>query len=471
MPIVDVPGLGEVEFPDGMSNEQMASAIRKRLNPSPEPKPPSAAKQWASAAIRPIAKGVAGLPLMAMDAGVGTRNFLTGENYELPSSMFNKALDAYTTAPEGWGSVAENVSAALVGSKLPAPQAATRAPAGFTLPTGTLTRDTVLKQSQQAGYSIPPSSNNPSPFNKALESVGGKVAMEQDASIKNQAVTNSLVKRALGMAQGDELSPDALSGIRGQAGQAYQAVRSAGTMSADQDYARALAGITAKYRGAANSFPGLAKNQVADAVQSVDVPQFDAGDAIDAISIVRDNANKAYASGDKSLGKAYKEIAAALEGLIERNLAQQGQPAAQVLKDFRDARQLIAKTYSVEGALNPATGGVTAAKLAGQLQKGKPLSGELRTVAQFGSAFPKAARQVLDSGSVRNTDIILGGGAAALSKEPNYLLYPFARQAIRAGLLSPAGQSLAFRGGAQVPKGLLMGLVPPWQQGSELFAQ
>lgn len=471
MPIVDVPGLGEVEFPDGMSREQMSAAIRKRLNIAPPTPPPSAAKQWASAAIRPIAKGVSALPLMAMDAGVGTRNFLTGDNYELPSSMFNKALDAYTVKPEGIGAVAEGVSSALVGAKIPAPAASARAPAGFVPPTSTPTRDAVLRQSQQAGYVIPPSSNNPSVLNRTLESIGGKIGTAQDASIKNQRITDSLAKRALGMSQGDELSPDVLAGIRAQAGQAYQAVRSAGTMNADQDYARALASITAKYRGAANSFPGLAKNEVADAVQSVDVPQFDAGDAIDAIAIIRDNANKAYASGDKGLGKAYKEISAALEGLIERNLRQQGQPAAQALKDFRDARQLIAKTYSLQGALNPATGGVNATKLAGQLQRGKPLSGDLLTVAKFGAAFPKAAQQILDSGSVRNTDVILGAGTAALSKEPNYLLYPFARQAVRAGLLSPAGQSLAFRGGGQVPFGLLMGLVPPWQQGSELLAQ
>src|ERR1700691_261339 len=44
---------------------------------------------------RAAVKGVAALPMMAMDAGVGTRNWLTGSDYELPSQMFEKALNAY----------------------------------------------------------------------------------------------------------------------------------------------------------------------------------------------------------------------------------------------------------------------------------------------------------------------------------------------------------------------------------------
>src|SRR6185437_6226932 len=75
---------------------------------------PNALGPWASSIVRPLAKGVAALPLMAMDAGVGTRNLVenlsngvtptladfnpfaktggTPQPYELPSSMFNRAL-------------------------------------------------------------------------------------------------------------------------------------------------------------------------------------------------------------------------------------------------------------------------------------------------------------------------------------------------------------------------------------------
>lgn len=88
---------------------------------------------WASAAIRPLAQGIAALPLLAMDAGVGTRNFIMGENYDLPSKMFNESLDALTTKPEGVGKGAEFVSSALAGGGLGgAPAAARQAPAGFT---------------------------------------------------------------------------------------------------------------------------------------------------------------------------------------------------------------------------------------------------------------------------------------------------------------------------------------------------
>lgn len=89
---------------------------------------------WASALVRPLAKGVAGLPLMAMDAGVASRNLLgdaynkaTGSqptpDYELPSSMFNRTLDSYTQAPTGIGKGAEFVSSMVAGSRLPMPSA------------------------------------------------------------------------------------------------------------------------------------------------------------------------------------------------------------------------------------------------------------------------------------------------------------------------------------------------------------
>lgn len=130
--IIEVPGMGEVEFPDDMSDDAIAAAIKGSAPAAPAPQEKKALGPWASAVVRPLAKGIAGLPLMAMDAGVGTRNAITGENYEHPSEMFNKALDSYTTVPEGIGAGAEGVSSMLAGGKaLPNVMAAKQAPAGF----------------------------------------------------------------------------------------------------------------------------------------------------------------------------------------------------------------------------------------------------------------------------------------------------------------------------------------------------
>lgn len=398
---------------------------------------------------RTILNAFTTLPLSAMDAGVGARNALTGSDYDIPSQTWNKALNELGV-PKHEGFVekaADFVGQVAAGGRvIPAPQVKAPAPANFNPQT---MKQAAAATAREAGYVVPPSTVNPSASNKVLESIGGKVAMEQDASLRNQQVTDALMKRSLGIDEAAQVTDDTLAALRTKAAGAYKALRDVGTMRADAQYGKALDDIAAQYQGAAKDFPDLARADVLKAVESVRKPAFDSDSAMDAIAILRDKAATAYSQGDKALGKAYREISGAMEGAIERSLGRRGADAAKLLSQFREARQLIAKTYTAEKALNPQTGSFNAVKLASELAKGKPLTGEMKKVADFASAFPKASKLVLDSGPVRNTDVILGAGTAALSREPTYLLYPFARQAVRAGLLSDAGQRALTQPGFQ----------------------
>jgi hypothetical protein len=286
-------------------------------------------------------------------------------------------------------------------------------------------------------------------MNKILESIGGKVATAQDAAVRNQGVFNSAGKSSLGLSQDAALTQEGLSALRAEAGDVYGMLKGAGQITTDAKYASDLARVASKFSGASKDFPELAKSEVTDLVAGASKKGFSSDSAVDLLSILRDKADKAYAGGDKGLGKAYKEVSKALEDVIERNLEAAGN--ADLMSKFKDARQLIAKTYSVENAFNPSTGNVVGTKLAAQLAKKKPLSGDLLTAARFAQAFPKASQAVTDSGAVRNTDVILGAGASALSREPTYLLYPFARQAARSFLLSNQGQQLATQGVSNGP--------------------
>ena len=152
--------------------------------------------------------------------------------------------------------------------------------------------------------------------------------------------------------------------------------------------------------------------------------------------LLRNDADKAYRAGDASLGKANKEAAKVLENTIENHLANTKQ--TDLLEKFRDARQLIAKTYTVEKALNQTTGTVDAKKLAAQLQKGKPLSGELKSVAEFGQAFPKAVQTPETMGSLPQFNpldyfagLVVGGTTG-----PAGATAAFARPALRSVALS-----------------------------------
>lgn len=421
---------------------------------------PSAYGRSAALIGRAAVEGVTALPLMAMDAGVGIRNLITGSNYDAPSKLFNDSLNQLGV-PQPHGLVERAGSflvSAATGSRVPAPEAANQAPKNFVPPSDTPVRDAALAAAQNEGYVVPPATTNPSGINRALETVGGKVATAQDASIKNQSITNRLAKRALGLGDDEPLTREVISQIRGSAGKIYEKIRNIGPVQADQEFTQDLAGIVQGSRNTARSFPGLGSSEIDNVVESLNQPQFEAGDAVDAMRILRNSADKAFRSGDKALGKSYRSASDALEGVLERTLEKSGDKSS--INAFKAARQLIAKTYTVDKALNESTGNVIAAKLAGDLAKGKPLTGELKLAAEFARAFPKAAQQILDSGSVRNTDLIVAGGTAALSQNYKYLLYPFLRQAVRVGLLSKPGQKLAVEGALRTPPGVVMGAIP-----------
>lgn len=313
--------------------------------------------------------------------------------------------------------------------------------------------DAGIKQAQDSGYILPPTQANPSVLNQILEGVGGKIKTAQRASEKNQVVTNNLAREALGITQEAPLTVDTLAAVRKQAGQAYDIVKDAGRITADETFRSDLNRIAQPTRNAAQDFKSLQNSEVERVIQGLSVDSFDASSAIDQIKLLRAEADKAYRTGDKTLGAVYKDSARALENQIERHLETTGQ-SPEVLADFRKARELIAKSYSVEKALKN-DGNVDARVLAAQLEKGKPLSGELKTAAQFGSQFPKAAQLPEKVGGVPYSmlDAAVGGGAATLLHNPALLATATARPLLRALITSkPYQKALAGTPSHDVPK-------------------
>ena len=292
------------------------------------------------------------------------------------------------------------------------------------------------RKAMGAGYVIPPADLKPGMVAEAASGLSGKIKTAQVASQRNQAVTDTLARKAVGLSAADELTPDALNGIRAAAAAAgYDPIKSAGTVRTDAAFVKALDDIAQTQQGASRSFPGLADNGVVDLVAKLKQPAFDAGDAIDATKVLRAAADKAYASGDKALGKANKDAAQAIEDMLDRHLSASGQSDA--LQAFREARQLIAKTYSLQSGLNGQTGSVSAQKLAAQLAKGKPLSGELRTIAEAGSAFPKALQTLKEAPKATSPlDWAVALGSAASSGNALPLAMVGIRPAVRNALLS-----------------------------------
>lgn len=86
----------------------------------------------------------------------------------------------------------------------------------------------------------------------------------------------------------------------------------------------------------------------------------------------------------------YRDAAEAVENSVRDHLETTGR--GQMANDWDDSRRYVAKSYSVENALDGA-GNVRAADLKNQLfKKGKPLSGGLEDVANLAAQYPEAFR-------------------------------------------------------------------------------
>lgn len=287
------------------------------------------------------------------------------------------------------------------------------------------------------GYVIPPTQAKPTFANRLLEGFSGKITTAQNASAKNAAITDSLAAKELGLSAETKITPEILDSVRKTAGQAYSAIGETGTITPAAGYTQALDNIAAPFLKTAQGFPNAKQSPVIDLVESLKSPSFDAASAVEKIKQLRTAADDAFRSGNTDIGRASRSAATALEDAVESHLQTIGQP--ELLKSFQDARQLIAKTYTVQKALNATTGTVDARKLGSMIEKGKPLSGGLRDAGEFANRFPKAAQTVEKMGSLPQSsplDWAVSGGLSAATSNPLMLAGVMARPAARAMSLS-----------------------------------
>ena len=335
-------------------------------------------------------------------------------------------------------------------------------------PAATPEMQAAVQAARDAGYVMPPTQAKPTLGNRLAEGFAGKLTTAQNASARNQPVTNELARKAIGAA---DLSEAGIAQVRQQANKAYDELGQFGSFRADQKFQKALDAAGASTKEMRENFPGLVNSQIDNVVASLRTRgEFSAQSTIEAMKQFRANAAANKASLDpaaKAMGKAETKIAAALEDMVDRNLQEAGQPA--LLDAFRSARQTLAKTHDVEKALNKVTGNVDGNKLAAMLQKGKPITGELRTIAEFAARFPKANQTVERMGSLPGwspLDFAALGSMSAATANPAMMAGVIARPAARSFVLSnPVQNRLATGSGPSLMRPganqLLHRTVPP----------
>lgn len=210
-------------------------------------------------------------------------------------------------------------------------------------------KDAVLAESKGAGYVLPKSEVAPSFLNNRLESIAGKAALKQDATLRNQEVTNSLGRKLLGLSDDQPISKTAIEKFRTDSAEPY----------------RQVAALDNR-----------------------------AGAALEALKKVR-NESQAYwnhynvskSPDSLSIAKALDQKSDMLETVIDKIASGKGKP--ELLDALREGRKKIAQSYQLERATNLTTGDVSAPVLGRILAKGKPMTGDLATAARFNQAFPK----------------------------------------------------------------------------------
>lgn len=287
--------------------------------------------------------------------------------------------------------------------------------------------DRIAREGRESGYAIPPTQTNPSIFNRALEGFSGKLTTAQQASSANQAVTNKLAAEAVGLPTDQPITVAALERVREGAGKAYKDI-------ADLDPTAAVK------------------------LEELKTARFSA----------KEQFNHYNKSGSPEAGQKARQASAdaqRLESEIEQMAIAMGRP--ELVQNLRSARQVIAKTHTVESALNDATGNVDIRVLARQLDQGKPLTGPLKQAGEFGMAFPKAGQSPEQMGSLPGispldvaTSGIFGGVGAYAADDPRgamAALIPFLRPAVRAGILSGAYQGAMGARGSSLAGNLIPG--------------
>lgn len=217
-------------------------------------------------------------------------------------------------------------------------------------------RDKTLADAQAAGFKVAPTTVNDTALNRALEKIGGKTAIKQEAQIANQDLVAALSRKEAGLSPTTPLSRETLENARNVMAEPYRQIE---------------------------ALPP----------QALTSPPFrSASDTLKDLRQSRADSNRWYQFYDRSanpsaLSKAQRlgNKAEMYENSLEAVATQSGKP--DLVDALRDARQRMAKNFDVERALNVGSGIPEIRAYGSALDRNKPLSGDLAMMGRFAEAF------------------------------------------------------------------------------------
>lgn len=325
--------------------------------------------------------------------------------------------------------------------------------------TANAARDANVAAAREKGYALPPAvAGVKGPLSSFFSAEAGGTKLDYGASMKNQRVSNSTVKQEIGHAADEPITVKSLDDIRAKYGQPYQDVKQAvPTLKVTPEFKATLQNPNSKFAKAKKEFPEYFKNAEIEKLNSdLSKPSFSSEAAIEMQKVLRRDGYANLKAFDKpaqqSLGEAQINAARAIDDLIDQNLNMQAPPGvknfqSKLSANLAEARKKIAQTYAVQGALNTATGNVSARALGKLWEKQGTLTGGLKEVAEAHNAFPKQMRDVdklpgTAHENISNMDVAKGAVLAGLGHGAIGALSTLGRAAVKPTLLSDWYQAM-----------------------------
>ena len=244
------------------------------------------------------------------------------------------------------------------------------------------------KEANRLGIAVNPVDANPTFGNKLRElAINPSEANDKLAEINKPRWAN-VAKAEMGLPETTALtSPAVFDEARNKVAGPYNDIRAIEHFTADQNTIDQLDKIRPKALIGGKTAANTAGSLVDDAIEHLS-NGISGNDLIENISQLTKDANRAKASiaataDDLHIADVKMKIVSALEGMIDSNVSD-----PKLLSAYKKARAEMARSYAYEAATDLTTGYVDPQKLKQMLNRGIPLSGDAKAMANIAGNFP-----------------------------------------------------------------------------------
>lgn len=301
-------------------------------------------------------------------------------------------------AGEAIGSAVPEVGLTLAGGA----QALRARPGRPTGPMQFTQEQDAIRAAQQAGFRALPTEARGGAVNIAVESVAKQAPLVKRLVQYNEERASQLARQELGLPPTGRLDEGSIKQVKDRAGAVYDQLRALpdviNVRATDPAWITKVQDLDTRFRSIKQVMPAMYRDGGLERLRGSmgKINTLTPEQIVDITKNLRDTATRTLKRSDapsESIDAAYafKEAANMLEDLLEAHLRQTNRQGA--LERFRNARELYAKAHTVEDATNLTTGKVDPQALRRALERGEPLTGNLRRVAEAAAAMPSVVRR------------------------------------------------------------------------------